>query len=192
MVGKVLESCIVDRVSEFLESNSLLRNSQHGFRRLRSCLTNLLEFFHFVFSEHDRDKAVDIIYLDFQKAFDKVPHRRLMRKVRALGIDGEVARWIENWLDGRRQRVVVGGQCSDWAPVTSGVPQGSVLGPLLFIIYINDIDDGIAARISKFADDTKLGANVHEPGNLESLQEDLRKIGGLTNGKCHLITPSAK
>ena len=177
IVGKLLESCLVDRISEFLESNSLLRSSQHGFRRHRSCLTNLLEFFHFVFGEHDRDKAVDIIYLDFQKAFDKVPHRRLMRKVRALGIDGEVARWIENWLEGRRQRVVVNGQSSDWAPVTSGVPQGSVLGPLLFIIYINDIDDGIAAKISKFADDTKLGANVREPGSLESLQEDLRKIG---------------
>ena len=177
IVGKLMESIIVDCVSEHLESNSLLRSSQHGFRRQRSCLTNLVEFFHFVFSEHDRDKAVDVIYLDFQKAFDKVPHHRLLRKVRALGIDGAVARWIENWLDDRRQRVVVHGSVSEWVPVISGVPQGSVLGPLLFIIYVNDMDGDMAARISKFADDTKLGMNVAEEGNVARLQEDLRKIG---------------
>ena len=162
----------MEKISEFLEENS-----QHGFRRRRSCLTNLLEFFHFVFSEHDRDKEVDIIYLDFQKAFDKVPHRRLMKKVRYIGIDGEVATWVENWLKNRRQRVVVNGQSSEWAPVTSGVPQGSVLGPLLFIIYINDIDEEIAAKISKFADDIKLGANICKPESVVSLQEDLRRIG---------------
>ena len=177
IVGKIMESIIVDKIAIHLESNLLLRDSQHGFRRHRSCLTNLLEFFHYVFSEHDRDKAVDVIYLDFQKAFDKVPHRRLLRKVRALGIDGAVADWIENWLDNRRQRVVVNGEFSEWAPVTSGVPQGSVLGPLLFIIYVNDMDDGITAKISKFADDTKLGMNVAKQGNIEELQEDLRKLG---------------
>ena len=177
IVGKLMESVIVDRISDHMESNNLLRNSQHGFRRRRSCLTNLLEFFHNVFTEHDRDKAVDVIYLDFQKAFDKVPYRRLLSKVRALGIDGMVANWIENWLRDRRQRVVVNGKHSEWAPVTSGVPQGSVLGPLLFIIYINDIDDGILAGISKFADDTKLGMNVSQPENIRQLQEDLRKIG---------------
>ena len=195
IAGKLLEGCIVDRISEFLEENSLLKNSQHGFRRRRSCLTNLLEFFHFVFSEHDRDKAVDIIYLDFQKAFDKVPHRRLMKKVRYIGIDGEVATWVENWLKNRRQRVVVNGQSSEWSPVTSGVPQGSVLGPLLFIIYINDIDEGIAAKISKFADDTKLGANVCKPESVVSLQEDLRRIGEwsdkwqmpFNNSKCKVM-----
>ena len=174
---KLMESIMVDKIANHLESKLLLRNSQHGFRRHRSCLTNLLEFFHFVFSEHDRDKAVDVIYLDFQKAFDKVPHRRLLRKVRSLGIDGVVADWIEKWLSGRRQRVVVNGQTSDWAPVTSGVPQGSVLGPLLFIIYINDIDDDIVAKISKFADDTKLGINAAKAENVVHLKEDLRRLG---------------
>ena len=177
IVGKLMESIMVDKVTSYLESNLLLRSSQHGFRRQRSCLTNLVEFFHFVFSEHDREKAVDVIYLDLKKAFDKVPHRRLLKKVRALGIAGAVGDWIENWLHSRRQRVVVNGQKSGWLPVTSGVPQGSVLGPLLFIIYVNDIDDGITARISKFADDTKLGMNVADAENVERLQADLRKLG---------------
>ena len=195
IVGKLMESIMVDLISDHLESNGLLRSSQHGFRRRRSCLTNLVEFFHFVFSEHDRDKAVDVIYLDFQKAFDKVPHRRLLGKVRALGIDGSVANWIENWLDDRRQRVVVHGEASDWVPVVSGVPQGSVLGPLLFIIYVNDMDCDMAARISKFADDTKMGINVAKDGNVVRLQEDLRKIGEWSDtwqmpfnvGKCKVM-----
>lgn len=177
VVGKLLESIIVDKLAAHLEGNNLLKNSQHGFRRHRSCLTNLLEFFHEVFTEHDRCKAVDVIYMDFQKAFDKVPFRRLISKVRAIGIQGEICRWIENWLSERRQRVVVNSQASGWAPVTSGVPQGSVLGPLLFIIYINDIDEGIVSRLSIFADDTKLGSDVSTPEKVEQLQIDLEKLG---------------
>ena len=134
-------------------------------------------FFHEVFTEHDRCKAVDVIYMDFQKAFDKVPFGRLMLKVRSLGIQGEICHWIENWLSERRQRVVINSQASGWTPVTSGVPQGSVLGPLLFIIYINDIDEGIVSRISKFADDTKLGADVSTPEKVERLQLDLQRLG---------------
>ena len=177
VVGKLLESIIVDKLTDHLEGNNLLKNSQHGFRRHRSCLTNLLEFFHEVFTEHDRCKAVDVIYMDFQKAFDKVPFRRLMLKVRALGVEGEISRWIENWLSERRQRVVINSEASGWTSVTSGVPQGSVLGPLLFIIYINDIDEGIVSRISKFADDTKLGSDVSTPEKVEQLQLDLEKLG---------------
>ena len=120
---------------------------------------------------------MDVVYLDFQKAFDKVPHCRLLTKVRALGIDGEIVSWIERWLSKRRQRVVVNGHASEWIPVSSGVPQGSVLGPLLFIIYVNDMDDGILAKISKFADDTKLGINVAKEENTSLMQEGLDKIG---------------
>ncbi len=89
--------------------NNLIKDSQHGFRRHRSCLTNLLEFFHDMLLYHDSYRALDIIYLDFQKAFDTVPHKRLMVKVRALGIRENIAGWIENWLKNRRQRVVING-----------------------------------------------------------------------------------
>ena len=93
-----------------------------------------------MFCECDRSRAVDVVFLDFRKAFDKVPHKRLMRKVRALGIQGNVAAWIENWLAGRRQRVIVNSVPSDWTAVSSGVPQGLVLGPLIFVIYISNLD----------------------------------------------------
>ena len=175
--GKILESIIAEDIINHLESNKLLCDSQHGFRKGRSCLTNLLEFFHSIFSVYDTSRAIDILYLDFKKAFDKVPHKRLMAKVRGLGIIGEVADWIEDWLSDRKQRVVINGQSSTWREVTSGVPQGSVLGPLLFIIYINDLDLGLTSKISKFADDTKIGINADSEAAVKQLQEDLNRIG---------------
>lgn len=193
--GKVLESVIKERVVEHLEGHDLLRNSQHGFRSGRSCITNLLSFFHHMFACYDQSRAIDVVYLDFKKAFDKVPHRRLLVKVRALGIGGPVAQWIESWLSGRSQRVVANGVASDWVPVTSGVPQGSVLGPLLFLIYINDLDENLLSRIAKFADDTKLGANAADEAAVRNLQHDLASISDWSNvwqmpfntDKCHVL-----
>ena len=120
------------------------------------------------FSEFDRSTAVDVIFLDLGKAFNKFPHKRLMRKVRALGIQGTVADW---------QRVIVNGVPSDWTAVRSGALQGSVLESLLFVIYIDDLDLGLSSKVSKFADDTKLGINGANLVSMRALQRDLAVIG---------------
>ena len=104
----------------------------------------------------DEGSPVDVIYLDFQKAFDKVPHQRLILKLKSHGMGNSIINWIEQWLTDRRQRVVVDGEVSNWKSVLSGVPQGSVLGPILFLVYINDLEEGVIGKILKFADDTKL------------------------------------
>ena len=175
-VCKVLEALIRDAIVQHLEVNESINKSQHGFMKHRSCLTNLLEFFEDVTSFVDKGDPVDVIFLDFQKAFDKVPHKRLLKKVKTIGIGGEIYSWLEDWLKDRKQRVCLGGVSSDWVKVSSGVPQGSVLGPLLFLIYINDIDDDISSKILKFADDTKLYRNVATVNDIEQLSSDLDKL----------------
>ena len=108
----------------------------------------------------DDGSPVDVIYLDFQKAFDKVPHKRLISKLKSHGMGNSIINWIEQWLTDRRQRVVVDGEVSTWKSVLSGVPQGSVIGPILLLVYINDLEEGITGKILKFADDTKLFRKV--------------------------------
>lgn len=176
IVGKLLESVIKDEIIIHLNNYNLLKESQHGFTSGKSCLTNLLDFFEIVTNELDDGNDVDLIYLDFSKAFDKVPHKRLVSKLRAHGIGGEIGRWTENWLAGRRQRVVVDAEYSNWSKVKSGVPQGSVLGPILFLIYINDLDENIKSKINKFADDCKLGKTVSSKEDVEILRQDLESL----------------
>ena len=172
-VCKVLESEIREQIVVHLVKFNLIKDSQHGFVKNRSCLTNLLEYLSFVSEYVDKGVPVDVIYLDFQKAFDKVPHKRLISKVCAHGVQGNISKWIESWLSDREQRVVLSGSFSEWTRVTSGVAQGSVLGPLLFILYINDIDDSVSSRLLKFADDTKVFRNVSKAEDVDSLRQDL-------------------
>ena len=124
----------------------------------------------------DDGSPVDVIYLDFQKAFDKVPHQRLILKLKSHGMGNSIINWIEQWLTDRRQRVVVDGEVSNWKSVLSGVPQGSVLGPILFLVYINDLEEGVTGNILKFADDTKLFTKTKEIGDKQNLQDDIDKL----------------
>ena len=175
---KLMESIIRDNVVDHLLLNQLIKSSQHGFMKHKSCTTNLLEFLENVTKMVDNGDPVDIIYLDFSKAFDKVPKLRLIAKMKAHGIRGDVLRWISEWLSGRKQRTVLNGSFSAWADVISGVPQGSVLGPLAFIIFINDLDTctELISIMNKFADDTKLGHKVNTDRDREVLQDCLNKL----------------
>jgi ribonucleases P/MRP protein subunit RPP40 len=175
-VCKVMETIIKNRLTLHLYQYKLIHSTQHGFMKNRSCLTNLLEFLEYICSFVDKGQPIDVIYLDFQKAFDKVPHRRLISKLHAVGIEGQVAVWIENWLANREQRVVLNGNMSEWCSVISGVPQGSVLGPLLFLIYINDIDVCVSSKLLKFADDAKLFRVVSSVDEVEKLRNDLTNL----------------
>ena len=116
---------------------------------------------------------VDVIYLDFQKAFDKVPHQRLILKLKSHGMGNSLINWIDQWLTDRRQRVVVDEEISSWKSVLSGVPQASVLGPILFLVYINDLEVGVTCKILKFSDDTKLFRKTKEIGDTKIYRIDV-------------------
>jgi len=124
----------------------------------------------------DSRSSIDVIFLDFAKAFDKVPHKRLTLKLESYGISGKVLQWVSEWLRRRMQRVCINGVVSSWLEVWSDVPQGSVLGPILFLIYINDLDTGIKNWILKFADDTKIFSVVNNDNDSNQLQNDLNNL----------------
>ena len=177
VIGKMLERLVKEALDVYVERNGLMSNSQHGFRRGRSPQSNLIEFLNCTTKWHDEGKSFDVVYLDFRKAFDVVCHKRLIVKLEAIGIRDKLLRWIKDWLSKRRQRVVVEGEFSEWVSVDSSVLQGSVLGGILFNIFIDDIDLAvIEALIRKFADDTKMAMVIQKIKDAEEMQRNLDRL----------------
>ena len=174
---KINRDPIIDHdFSNFADhTGNILTDSQHGFRAKRSTDTQLIQTFHDIFKSLDKKETVDMAILDFTKAFDKVPHKRLIHKLNYYGISGSIATWVETFLIGMTQQVVVNWATSSSTIVTSGVPQGTVLGPLLFLLYINDLPDNLSTRVRLFADDCILYTPIRTQNDSSLLQNDLLK-----------------
>jgi hypothetical protein len=178
----MLERIVRNKLIEYTIATNLINKTQHGFQNGKSTDTILLKFYDYVSQEVDDNKIVDVVYFDFSKAFDVVPHKKLIRRLNEGGISGKVLMWISNFLSDRRQKVRIGNAFSDPLPVTSGVIQGSVMGPFLFNIFINNVDSSLKyCHILKYADDIRIFISSHKNENDINdmhlkLQYDINKI----------------
>ena len=170
---KLLEHIVCSNIMAHLDEYKLLSDRQHAFRKGHSCETQLTT----VISDWDKSWTIDTFILDFEKAFDTPPHELLKSKLFSYGIGGKTLKWIDSFLCFRQQRVVVNRVKSDWAPVLSGVPQGTVLGPLLFSLYINDISSDIESEIRLFADDCVCYREIKDEKDTMKLQRDIDRLG---------------
>ena len=154
IVSKLFEHILSSNIRKHFESNNILYHGQHGFRQFHSCETQLISVVQDLTLNFDEDIQTDLVSMDFAKAFDTVPHHRLLYKLQWYGIQGKVHQWISNFLTNRRQKVILGNAHSSLVDVSSGVPQGTVIGPILFLIHINDLPDRVRySTIRLFADD---------------------------------------
>ena len=177
VLSKVFERCILNHCLPHL--SEILSNMQYGFQRGRSTETQLLQVYRHILSNLAQGKEFDAIYLDLSRAFDKVPHNLLITKLSSYGISGNLLMWYHSYLSDRYQRVVLDGVFSSWLPVTSGVPQGYILGPLLFLVFVNDLPDyiGNGSQLhALFADDSKLYRILDTPNSALLLQQDLNSL----------------
>ena len=174
--SKVMEHIVTSHIMKHANTNNILSDFQHGFRENRSCETQLLQFVTDVVNNLHSGRQTDVLVMDFSKAFDKVSHTKLTQKLDFYGIRGKTNRWIEGFLRNRTQAVVVEGEKSDYVSVLSGVPQGSVLGPSLFLFYINDISEGLNSTVRLFADDTIAYLAIKSKRDSRLLQDDLNRL----------------
>lgn len=196
VICKILEKFVREALLLHMTKNDLFTDSQFGFRNHRSTILQLLTVMEDWTEALDNNYQVDSVYLDFAKAFDSVPHCRLIHKLNAYGIKGQLQDWISDFLSNRRQRVCINGSSSSWKDVVSGIPQGSILGPILFIIYINDLPSLTQSVCKLFADDSKVYQAIRKPSDQITLQEDIFKLCNWSNRwllrfnvqKCKIIT----
>ena len=172
----IMEHIVCSQIGQHLDSNNILHPNQHGFRKRLSCETQLVSSIQDWASSINLKRQTDVLLLDFSKAFEQVSHTKLLHKIRYYGITDKMNKWISAFLGSRSQQVVVNGQCSKPADVLSGVPQGTVLGPMLFLLYINDITDGIDSGMRLFADDSIVYREIQSPADHHQLELDLDKL----------------